>query len=252
MNLSSLKAKGVKPISSHQAELQGWRLRFNVQHFFRHEGGVGNIEYTGNSHDRVLGLVHECQPEALPLLDAAEAFGHGYDRIEVGVKAKGQLIKAVTYIGMPAFINEKCKPSQRYLNIVAEGARTAGLAQDYVAQLASHPVHQPEAYPPFIAPQGDFPSFSEAELSERPLYTGLWGYAFDMTSARPTHEFLKSFFGGRDMTLFHLKRMDTSTQDESLDQLRKGHLNQAQRDYLHAYLHEYAREYRFAGYINYD
>jgi sulfite reductase (NADPH) flavoprotein alpha-component len=39
MNLISLRAKGVEPQRSQHAILRGWRLRFNVQHFFRHEGG---------------------------------------------------------------------------------------------------------------------------------------------------------------------------------------------------------------------
>ena len=46
MEMTSLRAKGVQPRHSTRAVAAGWRLRFNVQHFFRHEGGVGNIEPT--------------------------------------------------------------------------------------------------------------------------------------------------------------------------------------------------------------
>ena len=45
INLISLKAKGVEPTSSEWGMIPGWRLRFNVQHWFRHEGGVGNNNY---------------------------------------------------------------------------------------------------------------------------------------------------------------------------------------------------------------
>jgi len=70
--------------------------------------------------------------------------------------------------------------------------------------------------------------------------------------ARPRHEYLKGFFGGRDMTLFHLKRLDTSDGTETMEAIRHGRLNEAQRRYLNAYLNEYAREYRYVGRFDYD
>ena len=90
MNTLSLRAKGVQARASDPALLRGWRLRFNVKHFFRHEGGVGNIEHTGDPADAVHGVLHECDDEHLALLDAAEAFGHGYDRVEVLVRSGGR------------------------------------------------------------------------------------------------------------------------------------------------------------------
>ncbi|TRY33198.1 gamma-glutamylcyclotransferase family protein [Aliiglaciecola sp. M165] len=255
MNIASLRAKGVVPLSSRRAKLTGWRLKFNVEHFFRHEGGVGNIEYTGCENDQVLGMLHICDSTALPYLDDAEAYGYGYDRIEVNVSVLDDPQKpsqATTYIGMPAFINNQCLPSQRYLNIVVKGATEAGLDATYIRQLMTHPVHQPQYYPKFTLPAGEHPEFNASMLTSQPLYTALHGCVFDMSDAQPRHEFLKGFFGGRDMTLFHLQRMDTSTQDESLDMIRHGRLNEAQQHYLDAYLHEYAREYRFVGHYNYE
>ena len=256
MNLVSLKAKGVEPLSSRRAELRGWRLRFNVQHFFRHEGGVGNIEYTGNTDDKVLGILHECPQDALPHLDAAEAYGYGYDRIEVSVTPlDDQALEpciATTYVGMPSFINNQCLPSQRYLNIVLKGAKEAELDDAYVKALATHPIYEPEAYPLFTPPDGNYPTLNATELATKPLYTALFGFVFDMSEARVTHEFLKGFFGGEDMTLFHLKRMDTSTQDESLDAIRQGKLSDAQKHYLNAYLNEYDREYSYVGRYDYE
>ncbi|MDX1816690.1 MAG: gamma-glutamylcyclotransferase family protein [Marinobacter sp.] len=258
-NLStlSLKAKGVTPRTSRRAVLSGWRLRFNVQHFFRHEGGVGNIEQTGNPEDRVLGVLHECPDESLALLDAAEAYGHGYDRITVEVASQHpnagdhQTVSALTYVGMQGFINDDCQPSRRYLNILLDGARKAGLDDSYIEALARQPVHQPEHYPPFTPPTGDYPVFDRDSLAKAPLYTALFGAVFDMSEARPMHDFLKGFFGGKDMTLFHLKRLDSSRVDETMEDVRKGRLNQAQEQYLNAYLNEYAREYRYVGRYNY-
>ena len=252
MNLTSMRAKGVQPLNSRPAILHGWRLRFNVQHFFRHEGGVGNIERSTKAQDYVLGVLHDCPDEALQSLDAMEALGHGYDRITLAVEADGEQIPAYTYVGMPEFIDDSCLPSQRYLNIVVKGAHAAGLDADYVQQLEQHPVHQPEPYPLFTPPSGDYPVFNAASLAKEPLYTALFGAVFNMSESRPLHQYLRAFFAGRDMTLFHLKRLDSSDGNESLDDIRLGRLNETQLQYLNSYLNEYAREYRYVGRYVYE
>ncbi len=251
LNNTLLLAKGVEPLASRRAILHGWRLRFNVQHFFRHEGGVGNIEPSEVLGDRVLGMLYDCPDEALAPLDAMEAFGYGYDRINIEVEAGGERIPALTYVGMPEFIDDDCLPGRRYLNIMIDGARRADLDPDYVQQLEMQPVHQPDDYPSFTPPAGNFPVFDLATLARQPMYTALCDAVFDMSEARPLHEYLRSFFGGRDMTLFHLKRLDSSEGDESMDHIRNGHLNETQLSYLNAYLNEYAREYRYVGRYDY-
>ncbi|MDH5394289.1 MAG: gamma-glutamylcyclotransferase [Gammaproteobacteria bacterium] len=251
LNITSLLAKGVTPLASRCASLNGWQLRFNVQHFFRHEGGVANIERSGVSAEQVLGVLYDCPDDALASLDAMEACGYGYERITVEVEAEGECFSAFTYVGMAKFIDNDCRPSRRYLNIVVDGARQAGLASDYVNRLAAVPVHQAGDYPPFIPPAGDYPAFDEASLARHPMYTSLYGSVFDMSDARSLHEYLKSFFGGCDMTLFHLKRLDSSDGNESMDQIRHGQLNKTQLNYLNAYLNEYAREYRYVGRFEY-
>ncbi|SEG49959.1 gamma-glutamylcyclotransferase family protein [Marinobacterium lutimaris] len=252
MNITSLRAKGVEPLASRRAVLHGWRLRFNVQHFFRHEGGVGNIEPSDNPDDCVWGVLHDCPDEALAPLDATEAYGHGYDRVEVEVEVDGddeqrETVKAIVYVGLPDFINDECRPSQRYLNILARGAEDEGLASEYVRYIQEHPVHEPEDYPLYQPPVGDYPEFDARSLAAHPLYTALYGAVFDMSGARAQHEYLKGFFGGRDMTLFHLKRLDCSDGSETLEDIRLGQLNASQMHYLNAYLNEYDREYRYVG-----
>lgn len=265
MSITSLKAKGVVPLSSKSAVLQGWRLRFNVQHFFRNEGGVGNIERTDNPQDLVLGILHELSDDALELLDAAEAYGYGYDRItldvevDVGVngdaskqsQSQSQTTAALTYVGMPDFIDNHCLPSRRYLNIILDGAIKAGLDKNYIEQLNIHPVHKPKDYPLFSPPEGEYPIFNEASLAKYPLYTALNGFVFDMSDARPHHEYLKGFFGAKDMTLFHLKRLDSSNNQETIDDIKHNRLNSIQEAYLNSFLNEYAVEYCYVGRFNY-
>lgn len=251
MNMTSLKAKGVEPLKAQKAVLHGWQLRFNVQHFFRQEGGVGNIEHTRDADDCVHGVLYECADEALAPLDAMEAYKHGYDRITVDVEAEGTIFTAYTYIGMPEFIDDRCLPSRRYLNILIEGARSAGVDSDYVLNLSRQPIHPPKEYPSFTPPEGNYPIFNADSLTQYPLYTALDGAVFDMTDARPLHEYLKVFFGGKDMTLFHLKRLDCSDSNETMDDIRHGRFSQIQRQYLDGFLNEYAREYRYVGRFNY-
>lgn len=257
INMTSLAAKGVVPISSQPAVLRGWKLRFNVQHFFRIEGGVGNVEYTGDLQDRVLGMLHECQDSTLDYLDATEAYGHGYDRIRVDVELlseplaeqadKVQKRKAYVYVGMPSFIDNDCLPSRRYLNIILTGAEQAGFDSDYIQQLSKHPIHDSRDYPAYIPPKGEYPIFDVDSLEKEPLFTALLGSVFDMSNARPHHEFLKKFFGGQDMTLFHLKRLDSANNQETIEDIKENRLNEKQTKYLNNYLNEYAQEYRYVG-----
>ncbi len=247
LDLTSLRAKGVEPRASRRGELPGWRLRFNVQHFFRHEGGVANIEPSNDPEDAVQGLVHWCDETALGPLDDAEACGYGYRRIRVPVRVDGAIVEALAYVGMPEFIDDHCRPSRRYRNILVRGAEAGGLEPEYVARLRAVPVHEPGEYPPFRHPPGDWPRFDAEQLAARPHCTALYGAVFDMRAARAQHAFLQRFFGGRDMTLFHLRRMDSSDGSETEAAIREGRLDLAQRTYLNAYLHEYDREYQYVG-----
>lgn len=247
INLIALRAKGVEPISSQRAVLRGWRLRFNVQHWFRHEGGVGNIQQTGNPDDVVEGMFHVCEDAHLPMLDAVEAYGVGYDRIEVNLDTEDGPVRALTYVGLPGYLNDTCLPTQRYLNIIIKGAQAAGLSQSYIERLRQHPIHPEHPYPPFETPGEEMPAYDEESLQAHPNLTALFGAVFDMEHAAGRLDCLKDLFGGKDMTLFHLKRHDSSTGNETLEDILKGNISPSGKRYLNAYLHEYAREFRYAG-----
>jgi len=252
MDLMSLRAKGVEPLSSERAALAGWRLRFNVRHFFDHEGGVANVEPTGDSTDIVRGVLHRCLDEHLALLDAAEAYGHGYDRIEVPVRTEADEHRAITYVGIPSFLDAQCRPTKRYLNIMVKGATTAGLDDDYVDALRRVALLERQAMPPFVPPCGTDKIYTAATLAQQPLFTALAGAVFDMSGARWQHKFLHGLFGGKDMTLFHLKRLDNSDGSETLDDIKHDRLSAEQRRYLNEYLHAYSTEYIYVGRYIYD
>ena len=251
MNGVSLRAKGVVPHESTVAQLPGWRLRFNVAHYFRHEGGVANIEPSDDPSDRVLGLVHRCDDDALARLDVAEAYPYGYDRIELTLDCAWGPTTAIAYVGMPAFLDDACLPSQRYLNILVAGAAEAALDERYVEQLRSHPTLQASRRPPFVPPGDHGVTLTLQELAAHPELTGLAGYVFDMSVGPPHHRFLIESFGGRDMTVFHLRRLDTSDGTETLDLVTEDRLSRHQLDYLDGYLHEYDAKYRYVGVVRY-
>jgi sulfite reductase (NADPH) flavoprotein alpha-component len=256
MALHSLRAKGVTPRQSMRADLPGWQLRFNVGHFFRHEGGVGNIEacaVEGDEPQQVQGVLHRCEDATdLALLDAAEAYGHGYDRIDVTVQTAQGEVTALTYVGLPAFIDNACLPTRRYLNILITGAEAAGLDAGYIESLRRWPVMTQAPAPAFVAPPGSKRLYTAATLSTQPPLTALDGQVFDMSAARERHRFLQGFFGGRDMTLFHLQRMDRSDGSETEEDVRLQRYSPQQRACLDAYLQAYLLEYRHVGHYRPD
>jgi hypothetical protein len=52
-----------------------------------------------------------------------------------------------------------------------------------------------------------------------------------MSGARWQDKFLHGIFGGKEMTLFHLKRLDSSDGSETLEDVKHGRLTSAQQGY---------------------
>lgn len=247
INLISLKAKGVEPIQSQKALLKGWKLRFNVQHWFRHEGGMGNIEPSENAEDVVEGMVHLCPEKQLASMDSMESYGVAYDRIEVELMTKNGSVKAWAYVGLPDYLDDSCLPTRRYLSIILKGAKAAGLSETYISNLSKHRLFPEIEYPDFKAPEGEFPVFTFETLAKNTKLTALAGAVFDMSGARSKLKVIEGLFGGKDMTLFHLKRHDTSTGNETLENVKMGRISEPGRRYLNAYLNEYNKEFKYAG-----
>ena len=248
MNSASLKAKGIEPLSAEPAVLKGWQLKFNIPDFFQIEGGTGNI-VLAEGHE-VHGILYSCKEEAGVILDQLEAVGINYLRSKVAVTTySGNIASAHVYIGMKERLKEGYQPSRRYLNILLKGASTSALDTKYQKFLRSQEVKTEPVFRPFRSISGLH--FSSKELSEIKHLTGIAGVVFDMTEARADHHYLRSFLGGKDMTLFFLRRMDTSDGTESLDDIRAGRLTLAQKRYLINYLHEFDREYRVVGSLDY-
>ena len=111
-----------------------------------------------------------------PIVDGFEATrrlrGHGYDRIDVTVRTDDGEQQAMTYAGLPAFINDACLPTRRYLNILLQGAVAARLDPDYIEALRRQPVQSNGTVPPCAAEIRSRPTCSGAGGSERPSRNG--------------------------------------------------------------------------------
>lgn len=249
MDLTALRAKGVTPRKSVQATLIGWRLRFSVEHFFRHEGGVGNIEKTGNAQDKVLGILHWCNDDDLARLDKLEARGIGYDRITLPFATHDGDETGYAYVGLPAYVNQSLLPTQRYLNILVRGATNAGLESGYITFLRDHPIQERVLRSEFTPPvASEWISYRDISKQQ----TILAGHVFDMRDARQAHVVAKDWFGAKDVTVFHLKRMDSSDGTETLDDVVRNQLRSNQREYLNTYLHAFNEEYNYVGPFDYS
>lgn len=250
MSARALKAKGVTPLSAEPAILEDWRLTFNMPDFFLIEGGTGNIE-TASGH-AVHGVLYSCRSEHLEVLDELEAVGVAYRRVKTMVSTySGRSVSAYVYVGIAERLKEGYQPSRRYLNILVQGAEQMQLDPAYVKLLKALEVRPDPVFRPFHFPSRPARIFSKEELKQQPFHTALAGAVFDMSQARPEHHYIRDFFAGKDMTLFFLKRMDSSTGQESLEEIFKGKISDEQKRYLTNYLHEFEREYQFVGQMDY-
>ncbi|HYX34220.1 MAG TPA: cytochrome b5 domain-containing protein [Oligoflexus sp.] len=251
MSITSLKAKGVEPLSAEPAVLDGWKLSFNIPDFFLIEGGTGNISMDANH--QVHGILYSCRDEHLKVLDELEAIGVNYKRLKfMVVTYTGRTVSAYAYVGIEERLKEGYQPSRRYLNILIRGAEQMTLNPDYINVLKSIEVKTDPVNRPFHFPPRPARIFSKEDLKTYPLHTAIAGAVFDMSHARPDHQYLQDFFKGKDMTLFFLKRMDSSDGTESFEDIYKGRISNEQRRYLTNYLHEFDREYRFVGKMDYQ
>lgn len=250
MSARALKAKGVTPLSAEPAILEGWRLTFNIPDFFLIEGGTGNIELAPGHV--VHGVLYSCRSEHLEVLDELEAVGVSYRRVKTMVSSySGRSVSAFVYIGIPERLKEGYQPSRRYLNILVQGAEQMNLDPHYVRHLKGLEVRPDPVFRPFHFPTRPSRIFAKEDLKSQAFHTALAGAVFDMSQARPEHAYIRDFFAGKDMTLFFLKRMDSSTGQESLEEIFRGKISDEQKRYLTNYLHEFEREYHFVGQMDY-
>ena len=126
------------------------------------------------------------------------------------------------------------------------------MSAEYINKLENNLTVKLPIYSQFIHPKEPKNLFDEKSLLLQPQLTALAGGVFDMSNARFELEGLHELFGGKDMTLFHLKRHDTSHGKETLSDFLKGQITEGQAEYINAYLHEYMKEFKYVGSYSYS
>lgn len=112
--------------------LPGFALRF---HKVGKDGsGKCDAFHTGDSADRVVGVLYDLDPADEAPLDRVEGLGWGYRKEQVEVEGpRGDIESAFTYCAIR--IDRSLRPYSWYLEHVLAGAREAGLPEEYVAGL---------------------------------------------------------------------------------------------------------------------
>jgi gamma-glutamylcyclotransferase (GGCT)/AIG2-like uncharacterized protein YtfP len=128
--------------------LKSWRQAFNINRPFRFEGKVANVVRASNGS--VHGALYSCPKESLQDLDALEDLGVYYERLELGVITyAGKPETAFAYVDLPATLKNEGHPSQRYRNILFQGAREIGLTRHYIDWLGDLQTYPQPSRPPF-------------------------------------------------------------------------------------------------------
>lgn len=109
--------------------LRGHDLRFHK------EGADGSSKcdaYKTSADAMIHGVLFSIDPAEERDLDAAEGFGHGYDKKEVQVWSGEKSKTAFTYVAIK--VRDSLKPYSWYVNHVLVGAREFDLPEDYIQQ----------------------------------------------------------------------------------------------------------------------
>jgi cation transport regulator ChaC len=127
--------RGVEPIETWRARLDGYRLRFNLEG--RPKGRAAPANLCPEPGAEVRGVVYRIRRRDLMRLDATEGVpGRGYRHKTVRVEVdSGGLLDAVTYIAEGK--ENDGRPSLRYITLLRDGARAHELPSDYIRFLDS-------------------------------------------------------------------------------------------------------------------
>jgi len=116
------------------ATLVGHVLKF---HKVSKDGsGKCDAAYTGNSPDKVIGVLYSIKKEELEELDKYEGCGYGYERKCVIISpTSGEQHKAETYVATR--IDPNIRPFDWYKEHVLQGATSNDLPIDYIAMIST-------------------------------------------------------------------------------------------------------------------
>ncbi|ADE16182.1 AIG2 family protein [Nitrosococcus halophilus Nc 4] len=129
-----VRRRGIIPLSSEQARLDGYQLVFNQPGLPYIEPCFASIQPTRT--DCVYGVLHHLTAHTATQIDRFE--GRGYQRLMIKVEgAKSGWISAWAYQSSRPI--EGRRPSRRYRDLLIAGAQEFNLPQEYIAYLKQIP-----------------------------------------------------------------------------------------------------------------
>jgi len=147
--------RGMRPQRSVAGRLRGYRLTFDLP-VGPGERGVANlvVDFACTTH----GVLHLISNEEFATLDRTEGVHNGYyTRVSVTVMDRdGHHVEAWTYVSNHGVAGRK--PSERYLNLLLEGAREHELPADYIRTLEAFDLAVDER----LKTAGDVPKATKA------------------------------------------------------------------------------------------
>ena len=121
----SCQALGIATLDQHQLR---WHKR----------GGDGSGKcdafFTGEEHDRLIGVVYSLVYEEKILLDQAEGLGNGYYLATATLQVAEQSVDTFFYQAEEAHIDHSLRPYDWYHQLVLQGSRIHDLPDSYVEQ----------------------------------------------------------------------------------------------------------------------
>jgi gamma-glutamylcyclotransferase len=117
-------------------------LNHSLHFHKRSSDGSGKCDacFTGETADRVWGVVYEISQAEKPLLDAHEGLGHGYaEKMTLVIDAKDNKHTVLMYVAENSRIDPALRPYSWYKRFVVEGARQHALPPDYIARIEAVP-----------------------------------------------------------------------------------------------------------------
>ncbi len=115
------------------AMLRGYGLRFHKRSI---DGSAKcNALYTGDSSDRVMGVIYQIVAGEKEVLDSFEFLGNGYHQSEVQVTLGDKPECAFAYFAEPQFIDETLRPYIWYKEFVVAGARLHRIPEGYIKEV---------------------------------------------------------------------------------------------------------------------
>lgn len=130
-----VRRRGVQPLRSEAARLEGYRLVFSQAGVPIIEPCFASIEAAPG--EAVYGVLHNLAVDTAEHLDQFE--GPTYERVAVSVEGSTNgLISAWTYRARHPIAGRV--PSRHYLNLIIDGAREFSLPEDYIRFLENQPV----------------------------------------------------------------------------------------------------------------